>query len=793
MFKSYLLTGFRNLYRNRLYALLNILGLGTAIALCVVAYLNYEFSQSFDQFHENLEDIYVINTYKVQHDVRREWSLLPMAVGPTLGSEVPGIRHFTRLSRTGGSLNYGDKIFHERILYADTTFFSMFSFDIIAGDKDPLKSQKNIVISEELAIKYFGDESPIGKTLLVRVEDATEAMTVGAVMDNPKSNSSIWTHVVIPFDNIQKLNGLDPQSWQRFTRATVVQLEPGVPISSLTPHLKRIQDLHNEANPNWQIAGIYPTPFVQVSRITTELGGSPFNENLHPAALISPSVIAFLVLLLACFNFINTSIAFSARRLKEIGVRKVCGSNRGRLILQFLTENLILCAIALVVGICLAIILVPAYDALWEELTISLSFTEDLGLWVFFAILLAATAILAGAYPAFYISSFQPTAIFRGNQKFGGTNPLIRVLLIFQFALAMLAIIFVIAMNQNSDFIASLDYGFDRDNRIIVGFDEPSDALIFQERVANHPDIVGTAGTHEEFGYGWATTNVEINGEYDQVTLYRVGPEYLDFMGVEMIEGRTFDKERSADNTESVIVTENFLKKYGWNSGVDKELFFSSSKERIPYNVIGVTKDVLVSGVWSATRPIIFRPIKGDGFHWLSVRYKENTAETVSTYLASEWQNLFPDQPYLFDHGEDQYAEAIKVNDTILLLCNFVAVVSLLIAFMGLFALVSLNVVRRSREIGIRKILGASFSHISYLLSKEFLLLLFAAAILSSIAGYFQTHLLISSIWEQYAPLGITPSFSAALIVTLGALLTVSIKVFRVSTANPVNAIRSVE
>ena len=442
MFKNYLKIALRNLYKNKLYSMINIIGLGVAVGVCVAGYVNYQYSQSFDSFHENAEHIYAINSYNVQNDFRQNWSYIPMPMAPIIKKDIPGIEKLSRISVSGGTLRYGDKVFNESFFLVEKDFFEMFSFPIKWGNKETFNNQNSMVITEEIAGKYFGSDNPVGKQLILSPDgERVFDFIVRGVIQTPPKNSSLPIDIIIPFERFEELSGVNLSDWKSLARATFIQVAAKSSPAKIEGQLQVHTKQTNESNPDWKIQGFYLMPLLQLANSSGELSGGPFRQGMHPAAIVAPSVTALLVLLLACFNFVNTAIAFSSKRLKEIGVRKVMGGLRSQLVKQFLGENLLLCFIALLLGMLLAEIFVPAYDSLWPELSLSINYSDNLGLIGFLTGLLLFTALAAGAYPAFYVSAFNPVSIFRGEQKLGGTNQLIRVLLTFQFAISITAII----------------------------------------------------------------------------------------------------------------------------------------------------------------------------------------------------------------------------------------------------------------------------------------------------------------------------------------------------------------
>ena len=792
MLKSYLVVALRNLFRNKLYAAINIIGLGVAIALCVVGFINYQFSQSFNTFHKNAEKIYTVNSFKLQDHNRRNYSYTAMAMGPIIQKDIPGIAKMVRLSESRGTLRYEDRVFNESFLYADEGFFEMFSFPLLMGNKDVLTDKSAIVITREIAEKYFGKENPIGKQMVFSPDgEKIFDFFVRAVVENFPLNSSIQANVITAFANVEPLREFDINSWKHWSRALLIQVSDNASVATIEQKLQEYLPAFNEVNSeNWQFAGYYLDYFPKLASNTRDLSGDPFHNGMHPAAIMGPSVTALLVLLLACFNFINTALAFAGRRLKEIGIRKVVGGRRSQLIAQFIGENLILCFIALLFGIVLSFIFVPAYDSLWPEISLTFNLMENIELLGFLATLLMVTGIAAGAYPAFYISGFNPVRIFRGKQKLGGTNLLIRILLVFQFALSITAIIAGILFQNNAEFLETFDRGYDREQIAIIPVKGEQEYSLVKNAIENHPNIVQVAGTRHNIMQSWTSADVEHGESKMRATVFQVGENYFQTQGLNLIDGRWLNHELQTDIDGAVLVNETFVKQFGWNNPIDKSIKAMISETETQYHIAGVVKDYHYNSVWRTIRPVMVQLAPKENYRYLLVRFRSNDILAISEYLESEWKTLFPHVPYDGYFMDKLLAEEAKVNGSIRQVFFYIAIISVLISVMGLFALVSLNIAKRTKEIGIRKVLGASIMHIGQLISKEFVILLVIGSVIATGMGYFMVDALMGSIWDYYVDFGVLPFITAAAMVFLSAILTVSSQVYRVATSNPVDSIR---
>lgn len=664
MLSNYFKIAFRNLYRTKLYSILNIVGLGTAIALGIVGYVNYEFSQSFDSFHKNKENIYSINYKRVEDNKFRKFSYTPMPVAPEIKNNIAGIKNVARISVGSGTIKYGDKVFNEGFYFVDKDFFEIFSFPTIHGNYKTFNDNSGIIITNELAEKYFGKENPIGKQVLLSPDGENQfVFNISGVTNKLPQNSIINFDVVVPMDKIKELRDFDPDIWTSWSRATFILTENNIQPSKIEQEIQKYIQISNEANPDFQMHSFFLVPLKEMASALNDIDGSPFN-NMHPAAVMTPSIIALAVLLLACFNFINTAIAFSSRRLKEIGVRKVMGSLRSQLIKQFLIENIVLCFIALVVGVLLATIFVPAYDNLWPEISLSINFPDDLGLIIFLVSLLFFTAVIAGSYPAFYISKFDPVNIFKGKQKFGGTNPLIRVLLVFQFALSMTSLIGGLVLYKNGEYLNNLDLGFNKEQILNIPIKNENNYNLIKSSFENNPDILSIAGSNHLVGRRWAEENIEFDGNKSRVLLFEIGENYFETMDFKLIDGRSFNKDLESDVRNTVIINETLANILGFDSPIGK-FIKTIGEENKELLIIGVVKDFHYDGVWEKIQPSVITFAPQQNYKFASIKFNLQKITEVSSFVQTKWKELFPNLPYDGFYQSDMLVNASLVTDNI--------------------------------------------------------------------------------------------------------------------------------
>lgn len=791
MITNYFKIAFRNLIKTKLYSILNIVGLGTAIALGVVGYVNYKYSQSYDTFHKNKESIYSIYFSNIVNHQEKYWSYSPMPLRQEIKNNIPGVVGVTRLTTGGGTVKYGDNVFNENFRFVDEDFFRIFTFPFIEGSQNALSDKSNIIITKQISEKYFGKEDPIGKQLILSPNGEKQFIfNVAAVVEKPPKNSSITFDIILPFEQIKEFRNIDPELWTDWTRATIVQLDKNVSPSKIEQQLQNYKQLSNEVNPDFLIENYHLMPLKELALSARDMNGDPYVNGMHPAAIIAPSVMAFLVLILSCFNFINTAIAFAARRLKEIGIRKVMGGLRSQLIKQFLTENIILCFMALLIGILLSTIFVPYYDSLWPEISLSVSFTDDPGLILFLVLLLIFTAIVAGSYPAVYISKFDPVNIFKGKQKFGGTSPLIRILLVLQFALSMTALIGGIILYENGKYINNLDLGFNKDQILILPVRGEDDYKLIKSNMKSEANIIGIAGSDHLVGRRWIEEDIEVGQEKSRMAIFNVGEDYFETMDFKLKQGRSFDSNLKTDIDNSVIVNETFVNQFGLKDPVGKFIKILKAAGDKELRIIGVAKDFHYNGVWREIEPAAITLAHPENYNYASIKFNLDQITEVSDFVQSKWKEIFPNLPYNGFYSSTILEEASMVTESIRKVFFYIALIVLITTGLGLFALVSLNIAKRSKEISIRKVLGASIANISGLISKEFIIMMLISSVLAAVSGYYMVDMLLSSIWAYYVDFGSAPFIISIVIMILLTLVSVSSQIIKLSNSNPIDNIR---
>jgi hypothetical protein len=491
-------------------------------------------------------------------------------------------------------------------------------------------------------------------------------------------------------------------------------------------------------------------------------------------------------MLLACFNHVNLAVASAGNRLTEIGVRKTMGGKRSQLIKQFLFESVLLCMIALVVVVALAqTLLVPGFNSLFFWMNFSVDLFDNLRIWLFFLGLLFLTGVVAGAYPAFYISRFQPVAILRGKQKLGGRSRFSKFLLTFQFVLAALLTVCGIVFTQNVVHQSRIDLGYSQSDALVVPINNAKHFALLRDEIAKHAEVVRVAGTGNHIGRQWQRNVVTHAGKKHEVAGFTVGSDYLEAMKFHLQTGRNFDKNLSTD-FGAVVVNERFVQEMGWQDAIGQYVNCDS----VDYTVIGVVKDFHHADFRFKIEPVMFRLGSEKDFRYLIVEAAAGKTAPVAELVKTTWKALIPDLPYEGFSQKLILDELLAMSNAASRLFAAIAMIALVLSCMGLFGLVSLHAAKRRKEFSIRKVLGASFADLAHLLSRQFVFILTLALALAIPVSYLALNALLNMLYEYRVALGALPFILMAIMIFLSAAVTVASRVYQVVIANPVEGLR---
>ena len=812
MIKQYFKIAFRNLSKQKGLATINILGLSIGIA-CFSLFLLFAVNEfSFDRFHKSADHIYRVYRFtEAMGDQPTEADVyLPMPLGPALKNDLADVVDYVRLSEgwRPDFIKADGKISRLEISFADPNFFTMFSFPLTRGNAATvLNDQKSMVLTEETAKRLFGNNDPIGKTIQIKLDDEFEPFTVTGIAQDPPANSSLTFKALGNFQFLPNTNSgkRSNNNWHRSSYPTFVQLKEG---SSLYNDVSTLQTFRKKYFPDEEAelrkAGYWKGNHAPVRYAMQPLKSIHTNDQIYGGQVspVSPKIIWILiaiasgVLLIACINFTTLAIGRSAGRSKEVGIRKVVGGTKKELVGQFLLEAMMLAIISAVIGLALGNMLLPFFNKLsGRTLTFSLGQYPEF-LWLMIGLVLLV-GILAGSYPALILSGFNPINVLKQKVKLGGSNFFTRSLVTFQFVLSVGLIISTLVIMQQLNFMRSKNPGFKKDNVIVVdaeGTDSKKVYPIFKQSVQGIPGFESIASSELGLGEGtgWSRSGFEYNGKHKEVYEYYVDQDYIPLLNIQLLAGRNFDESVSSDSINSVIINEAMMTDFGWTlkNAVGQRLKGYAEQEKYTPVVIGVVRNINFRPLKEKIQPQMFQHFASYTPYKYFVRVKGDDPSAVIAKLQTAWKNSETELPFKYSFLDEDLDRFYKEEQKWSRIVGWAGGVSIFLACLGLFGLAALTVVNRTKEIGIRKVLGASVTGIIGLISKDFLkLVLIAFVIASPLAWYFMNKWLqdfayrISITGWMFAIAGI--------IAILIALVTVSMQAVKAALSNPVKALRT--
>ena len=789
MIRNFLKITIRNFLKNKSYVFINLLGLGLSLACCIVGYLNWKYAADYDQNHVNHEKIYKIQINKDVQGRNVPYGITPIALGEVIKDKITGVSHSTRYTSNGLVLKKDLKVFNRNIAFAEEDFFEMFTFPFKYGSKEALLDPSKIILSTNTANSYFGEDvDPTGEIITIIDEEGKQyPMTVGGVLETFFTNSSVTFGAITLFDNYLKIRKLESGNWKNFVAATFVMTENGYPQNLVEDINNNYVTVQNEAREDFQIGNYYIVQLTNLGKIAESIRSNWLNQPPPPPAVVVPMIMAFLMLLIACFNFTNTSIAISSKRLKEIGIRKVMGSDRKQLILQFMGENLTLSLLSMIVAIGLAYFLVPAYSAMWDFINLELNLLSDSEIYLFLIGLLIITSVVAGGYPSLYISAYQPVNILRGSLSLGGTNWFSKILLGIQYMLTIIALISALAFSNNADYQNNFDIGFEKNNIMGVRVENKSEYERFSNLVSQMTEIDQLTGTTHHIGW-WNYGRTLKSGETEvEAGMMNFSLDYQELMNLQIVDGRYFNEDLyDFDRENSIIVNQAMVKEFGWDKPLGKMVNIDDSTR---LTVIGVMEDFYMWGFFEPVEPSAYRLANKESMNFVVMKTNIDQREFYDL-MESKWYEVAPNTPFNAEFMDEELASIELVNKNIMKMFQFLGILALALSSIGLYTLVSLNIIKRVKEIGVRKVLGASISQILVLMNKQFFWLLLIFAVIGSALSYLAIDALMASIFAVYQAISVFTVVAPLVTLMLVAVGIASSRILRTATKNPVDSLR---
>lgn len=776
--------------KNKLFIIVNIIGMSIAIGCCIVGYFAHEYDSSFDKIHLNGESIYRVSSNREFNNTIEKFGFVPLPVAGIVDQNVKDVERATRYFNSWSNFKKEDDLFSASLAYVDPEFFEMFTFEFIAGNPASISDKTSVFISEKMASRLFSSpDKAFGKTITqVYGAEMKEIKIAGVFKDQPQNSSFYFRESFMNFENVRdEFSDVLDEDWTKAV-TLFVQIPNPERVKAVTAQLLPFIENNNKVREDFIIRDYTLDHLPTMAHADRDARVNNWTWDAPPkSAIIGSAVMGILILLIACFNLTNTAIAISSRRLKEIGIRKVMGGMRKQLVIQFIGETMLICLISLIFGVLIAGFLIDGWNLMWEYMRLTPHYVDSPMFVVFLVGVLILAGLIAGSYPAFYISSFEPISILKGKTRFGGTGMLSQFLLGGQFAISLIAIVSSIAFWQNAKYQEAYDLGFNVRGSVISWLDNADEVQAYRNALADNPKIFSMAGASSGIFSNRDHRPVKHETQQVEVDIIEVGDHYLKTMNLSLVEGRDFIKDSETDKKESVIISEKLAGTFGWETALGKEIIY---QDTLKLYVVGVVKDVYTRGLWRELEPMMIRYIGPESYSQLVVSASAQDAPEVHKYMESKWKELFPYRLYNGSLLSVEAQEWDDVNKNILTMFAFLGAVAMLLSATGLFSLVSLNIIKRMKEIGVRKVLGASVANITRIVNAGFFIILIIASVVGSFISYYAVDLLMGSIWRYYQPSnGLTFVFGVAvmLMISLGA---VSYRIFSAANMNPVDTLR---
>ncbi len=804
MFRNYLKISIRHILKYKVHSFIKIFGLSIGIVACIFIYLFVADEMSFDRFHKNGESLYRFVQVQFDEESGKETGLqpfIPTPVGPELIQSIPQVKFQSRYVNGSGVLLYKEKMFRETITLVDSSFFEMFTFPLIEGvSETALSDEHSIVLSQSVAEKYFGEEDPAGKTITITYGHTKRDYMVKGVAEDVPFNSSIRFDILINFSNLPMVmdNPEILNDWDRWYCPLYVQLQPDVTSVQIKEGLDRFCQSHYSTAIQRNIdegndAFTFGLQRVKDMHLDTRVTGT---AGLSTSYILS--VIAFAILLIACVNFMTLSIGSSSVRSTEVGVRKVLGAERRQLLSQFWSEALLISLCAIIMGLLFTEFLIPRFNALSGK-PLSLVMLFQGTHWVFLLGMAVFTALLAGSYPAVYMSAFHPADILKGKLKVRGKTTLTKGLVVLQFTLSVILGISAIILGRQVSYMINRDPGYVSEGLVVVMTQEnepqESERLYqrFRSEVISYSQVQELTASNREFGLFLPGSFLELGEHKIHYRFNRVDPDFLSTMKLKLVQGRDFSANTPADR-DALIVNQKFVQMLGSEFKIGEPL--GDMSKGFPYDrrVIGVIKDCHFTSLRNEIEPLILYVGQGTSprrnrFSRIIVRVSTGQLKDTMAFLENAWKRVQPDKPFITYFQDDALKSLYSQEKRWSAIIRYASAVSILLACMGIFGLTSITLSRRIKEIGIRKVLGATAGQIMYLATREFIFLISIA----NVIAWPVVFIIMKRVLQNYPyRIGIAAHYFilAWIVSVLIAVLTIFYLSLKTARQNPVESLR---
>jgi putative ABC transport system permease protein len=813
MIRNYIRIGIRNLGRHKVHAFINIAGLSLGMACCLLLFLLIRHEWSYDRFHEQADNLYRTTIpYEAPDGSQSYQNMMFPEFTPQLAAEFPTIAKATRLVQGTQDIAVGNESYRTRLLEVDAPFFEIFSFPVLAGDPgSALADPGSIVITEDVAETWFGARADsysdvIGKSVSITRNEVVYDFTISAVAERPPSNSSIDFEAAISFENYDNLR-LGGNNWGGRT-STYVLLADGTTAgdleAALVPFVNvQFADYQQELRDNAFLADgedafrMKLQPIVEMHRQPDVW--TPYETNPQdPIYSLILAGIGLLILIIACINFTTLTIGRSNTRQREVGMRKVLGARRGQLLGQFWGEAMMLTVVSLVLAVALAWLALPLFNSVTNA-NLSMAMVPPLELVIALLAFIVIVGLVAGGYPAMVLSQFQPVAVLKGQALAGGKQGLTRGLVVLQYTISIGLMIGTLIMASQLSHIANKDLGYDKDLVMVVNAGQVSrleaDGVIerLKSRLQSDNRITAVARSGQTFNRGSdRNTWTDENGITRQAYNFGVGFDYIDLMEMQIAEGRNFSRDFPSDSTRSILVNEALVREFGIEDPVGKTMtnWLDFVYEESPI-IIGVVSDFNYLSLRQEVEPAVINmhPDYYNYFQALLVKIQPGDVDGAIAGVEEAWTQLLPGRPFTYTFLDEDLAQSYQDDQRWTAIVRYSSILAIIIACLGMFGLATISVSRRTKEIGVRKVLGASVPGVLRLLTSEFAWLIGIASIFAFPLAYYGMNEWLSGFASRVEISAGVFILSAVMALTV-AMVTISYHALKAATSDPVRALR---
>jgi putative ABC transport system permease protein len=788
MLKNLIKTAIRHIMKHLGYSVMNILGLtlGISSALFLIIYVADEVS--YDRYHAKADRIYRVSTKIKEPDDQFTWNVAQIPFGPQVVQDYPEVQAFVRFINMPRALyKYEDKEFNEEnFFYVDSTLFDIFTYKVLKGEvKSALLEPKKIVLTERIASKYFGKSDPIGKTLTT----GNDSYEVTGVIENVPTNSHFRFDAVASRNNLPKQFG----SWGNFGVFTYLLFPQNFDVKAFETKMQAMYGTY--LKPIFGPMNIMMTyilePITKIHLYSTNPGEPEPTGSITYVYIFF--VVAIFLVLIAAMNYMNLATARSTRRAREVGLRKVVGSRRGPLMLQFLSESMVFTLISLLFSIIILASLLPAFNRFAGKFFDLHVIYSPVVLLTFLGIILIV-GFFGGSYPAFFLSRFSPVTVLKGEITQGSAGSLFRkVLVVIQFGVSVLMIICTMVVFRQLNYLKTMDQGFDQKNVLSLQLNQSMTRKlpVLKEALLQNPDIKYVSATDTPVGE--RSAKLIFNVETDQgmsrrgVNYAVVDHDFIKTLGIKIIKGRDFQQDMPSDTLAGVIVNETFVKRMGWAEPIGKKVE-AGGGNFVTGRVIGVMGDYHQTGMYNGIESLLLAYRIYNNVIYVKLS-GENMKSTLN-HIETKWKEIFPGEPYTFTFLNERFNRQFEADEKRGLIFTLFTVLAIFIACLGLFGLASYMVEQRTKEIGIRKVFGANENTILGLISRDFLLLVTIGIVIATPVAYYLMHNWLTK-YVYRTSISVVLIMLAALLTFVITFATISYKAYQASIMNPAMALKT--